>query len=114
LLCGRHPDTTRPMLGAVCQDLGDNRTISKPENVVEVLNRVLRVTPGVGPTENCDGASGLEQIAQRVCELSGLGERTNEDEVDIIRQFLDQVFEPGIAHECYVVSFLLAPGCDDL
>ena len=60
------------------------------------------------------GAAAAEEIAQRVGELSRLCEGADEEHVEIQRELLQQILEPGIAHQPNVVPLLLTPHADDL
>ena len=46
--------------------------------------------------------------------MSGLGERADEDQIDVGRQLLQQIFKAGIADEGDVMSLLSAPDADHL
>src|SRR3972149_5980327 len=46
--------------------------------------------------------------------LCCLSERTDEDEVDVVRQLLQQIFKASIAKEGNVMSLFSAPGTDHL
>ena len=96
------------------QDLADRRLVGESQNVVEVLCRILGIAPGVRAADRGDSAFRSEQVAQRVCKLRGLGERADEDEVNVLRQLFDQILKTGIGHERDVVSLLFAPDCNDL
>ena len=88
-----------PMRGAVLQDVTDDGLVGEAQDVVEVLHGVLRVAAGVRAAEDGDRALRSEQVAQRVGQLRRLCERADEDEVDVVRQLLDQILKTGIAHE---------------
>ena len=55
-----------------------------------------------------------EHVADRVGELSRLGERAHEDQVYVVRQFRRQVLESRVADQLDVMPFLLAPDGEDL
>jgi len=57
-----------------------------------------------------------KQIAQRIGQtLRRFCERANENQIDIVRQFIDQIFVAREADECHVVSVLCSHHhCHDL
>mgnify|MGYP000243368253 CR=1 FL=1 len=60
------------------------------------------------------GTALLEHVADRVGKLRRLGERADEEYVNVERQFRLQVLEPGVAHQVYVMARLFTPDRDDL
>ena len=75
--------------GAIGEQLFDHGAIGKAEHVVEVALGVLRIAPGMGPAERGDRAALPEQTAQGICQLRGLGECADEEDIQIGRQLLE-------------------------
>ena len=89
--------------------LRNGRPVGEAQHVVVVLLGVLRVAAGVRAAQDRDRAPLAEEVAQRVRQLGRLGERADEDEIEIGRQLLEQILHPGVTDEVDVVSFLLTP-----
>ena len=71
--------------------------------------RATRPAMNVWSSEDRHGTTRAKQVAQRVGELCGLGEGANEDDVHVLRQLVDQVFEARVANEADVVPVLFTP-----
>src|SRR5919201_4598450 len=102
------------MRRTVLQDLADDRSVREAENVVKVLPGVLRIAARMRATQDGDGAPGSKQVAESVSEQGCFAEGTDEDEIDVFRQFVHEVLEPGVADERDLVAFGLAPRGDYL
>ena len=107
-------DSERPMTFHVFQDVVDDAPVGEPGDVVEVFERILGVTPGVGTAQHGHGPTLTAHVANGVGELSRLGERRDEDEVGFLGYLLQQVLKAGIAHELHVMPGFLTPYRDDL
>jgi hypothetical protein len=73
------------VLGAVSQNVTDHGSVRESEDIVEVLQRVLRIAAGVGAAEYGHRALRAKQVAQRIGELRRLCEGADEDEVYVVR-----------------------------
>src|SRR5260370_37780531 len=102
------------MLAERVKNVTNRRLICESQNVIKVPDGVLWVAARVGAADCGKGASRSEQVAQRVCQLRSLCEGAYEDQINIVRHGLDQIFETGIAHKSDVMSFLFAPRGYDL
>jgi hypothetical protein len=111
---GRQIPANRPVRRTILQHVGHHAAIGEAEHVIEVLARILGVTARVGPPQNGDRASTAEEVAQRIGQLSRLGEGADEKHIQITRQVLEKILEPGIAHQPHVVTLLLTPHADHL
>ena len=89
-------------------------SIREAQHVVEVLKGVFRVAAGMWPPDSSDGPLPTEKVAEGVRRMSGLSERSDEDQIDVVRQLLQQIFKTGIADEGNVMSRLSAPDADYL
>jgi hypothetical protein len=103
-----------PMLGGFPAHLRDGIPVGEAEHVVEVLLGVLWITAGVRSTQHRHRAAFPKEVAQGVGQLGRLAECPDEDQVEIGGKLLQQILDPGVADEVYVMSFLLTPHCDDL
>ena len=104
----------RPVRRAILQHLADHGLVGKAEDIIEVAPGVLRVAAGVRTAQDGDGSLRSEQVGERVSEEGGLSKRADEDEVDLVRQIVDQVLETRVADEGDLVPFRFAPHRDDL
>jgi len=111
---GRELEPLGAVVGAILQDLGYERPVGESEHVVEIPGGILGVATSVGTAEDRDRSLGTEEVAERVSQLGGVRETADEDRIAIGRQFLGDVFQPGVAHEPHIVTQLLAPYSDDL
>jgi len=104
----------RPVRRAVQQHLTDHGLVGEAEDVIEVLPGVFRVAARVGTAESGDGSLRPEQVGERVGEEGRLRKCADEDEIDLVRQLVDQVLETGVADKGDLVPFGFAPRPDDL
>ena len=58
------------------------------------------------PAENGDGSLRPEEVAQGIRGMGCLGEGADEDQVDLGRQFFEQIFKTGVTDESNVVAFV--------
>ena len=61
-----------------------------------------------------DRAARAEQVAQRIGQQGGFGERPDEYQIDVGRQLADEVLEARVADEGDVVPLRLAPYANHL
>ena len=99
---------------AIVQNVSDHLPVREAEDIVEIAQGVVRIRAGVGSSEGGDGSSAAKKVTQGVGGLRGLGVRTNENQINVVRQFLQQVFETGVADKGNGVAFLAAPDADHL
>ena len=93
----REVQADRPVGRAVAQHLADHDLVGEAHDVVEVLPSVLRVAARMGPPKRRYRLPRAKQVADRIPQERGFGERADEDQVDRVRQFRDEIFESGIA-----------------
>jgi len=98
----------------VPEDVPDHLLVREPEHVIEVLLSVLGVAAGVRSPQGGESACLAEAIAEGIGELCGLGEGTDEDQINLVGQEGPDILEAGIADERDLVPFLLAPDRDHL
>jgi hypothetical protein len=102
------------VLRAILQHVADQVAIGEAEDVVKVEASVVRVTAGMRAAEDGDGAAAAQEIAQGIGGLGSFRECADEHQVSIVRQFLEQVLEAGVADECDIMAFLPTPHADHL
>src|SRR5674476_1443554 len=93
----QHLRAHRPMLRALADHVANRLVVREPQHVLEVARRVFGVAARVGTTEHRDRAARAEEGADRVGQLRGLGERANEQHVDVLWQDLGKSFRAGVA-----------------
>src|SRR6266403_1289703 len=76
--------------------------------------RLASIGTIVRTAQNGHRSEGAESVAQRIRQQRGFGERADEDQIDLARQLLREVFQPGVAEEADLVTLGLAPGRDHL
>ena len=104
----------RSVRRAVEEYLIDHVLIAETDDVVEVSLGILRVTARVRTSENGHCSARTEDITQRVCSLRSLRESADENDVDILRQFIDEILKAGVSDKCDMMSLLFAPHSNDL
>ena len=109
-----HEAAERPLGPAVVQDVVQHRPVGETEHIVEVLLCVLGIAARVRSADAGDGALAAEHLADRVGELGSLGEGADEEQIDVLRKFLDEILEAGVAYEADVVPGLFAPHAENL
>ena len=107
-------NTDRAMRRTVSQKLLDSVFVRKTQNVIEILLCILRVAPGVRTPKYSDCTSGSKEIAQCVCELGSLRERSYNSEIQRFREFLNRIFKTRITDEGDIMSCFFAPYGDSL
>ena len=107
-------NSQRPMLRAVLEDVVDQLLVGEAQHVVEVPDGLLGVTASMWPAQHRYGAPGLKAAAERVGQQSRIGKGADEDQVQIVGEFLEEVLFARVSDERNVVALLLAPRGDDL
>ena len=110
----REVQAVRAMRRAVLENVPDHVPVGEAEHVVEIGPRVLGIAARVRAAEDGDGAAGAEEIAEGVGRQRRLGERADEDEVEIARKLVLEVLESGVGDVRDLVALRLAPHGDDL
>ena len=106
--------TVWPLGAALLENSSDDLLVGEAQDVIEVLAGVVRIAARVGAAQDRHAAALPEHVAERVRELTRLGERPHEEQVEISRDLLEQVLEARVADEGDVVSCLLTPRGDRL
>ena len=114
LTLGRETDTFTGMGGKSLQNILDQRSVGKAEDVVEVSLRIVRVRPGVGAAEDGDHALLAVHAGNAVGEIGRRGKGAQEKDVDIPRQVPHEVLGPGIGQILGFMTQLLDPHPDGL
>src|SRR5262249_6642548 len=109
LLPGCDLNPNRPMRAAFPQKVLEGVPVGKAQDVIEIPQCIFRVTTGMRSSNRGDGPSRTQQVAQGVSGMSRLSERTDEDQIDMGRQFRQQIFKPCVADERNVMPLLPAP-----
>ena len=100
--------------GSIPADVVEGFFVGKAQDVIEIPQGIFRVTTSMRSPNRGDGPSRAHQVAQGVGGVSRLSERTDEDQIDLGRQFRQQIFKPCIADERNVMPLLPAPYTDYL
>src|SRR5262249_39694598 len=103
-----------PVLRAIVQNVSAHLPALEDAEAVAIAPSAGPITAGGGPSEGGDGPPAATKITQGVGGLRGLSERTDENQIDVVRQFFQQILEAGVADEADVVAFLAAPDADHL
>jgi hypothetical protein len=111
---GAHAAANRPVGCAFRQDFVDHGAIGETEDVVEVALGVLGIAARVRATQHRDRPALPKQVAQGVGQLGCLGERADEEDVEITGQLLQESLDAGVAHIVHPMASLLAPDAQDL
>jgi hypothetical protein len=102
------------MLSAVVQDVLDYLFVGEPDDVIEILDCVLGIAAGMRATQHRHRAAATEQVAEGIGQLGRLGERANEQQIQIGRKLLEQILESGITDKSDIVPSLATPHPDGL
>ena len=107
-------DAHRSVGLTVGEDLADDLAVGESDDVVEIAACVFRIAACVWSPEDGHHPTAAEEIADGVGKLCRLRERTDEQQIDVFGELLDQILCPRVAHQLDVVAGFLAPNGDDL
>src|SRR5262249_49233379 len=94
LLPGCDLSPKRTMRAAFPQNVVEGVPVGKAQDVIEMPQSIFRVATGMRSPKRRDGSLRPEQVTQGVGGMSRLGERADEDQVDLGRQFRQQILKP--------------------
>ena len=92
----------------------DDVLIGETGDIIEILLCILGVTARVRVAKHRDSTARPVKIAQGIRRKRRLGERADKDDVDMFRQYIEEVFETGVGYVGDGMSFFFTPHSNNL